>query len=88
MFSLHQGTEGGGDLHRKHPFSQARAVGQKRGGGLVARNVDQIRLEFLLYDVTDTLSMKRRLDYNYVGLCGLCFVFFCLKKKIDTYNNM
>ena len=45
------------------------------GGGSFARNVDQIRHELQLYDVTDTLSMRRRLDYN-VGLSGLCFYSF------------
>ena len=43
------------------------------GGGSFARNVDQVRHEFQLYDVTDTL--RRWLDYN-VGLFGLCFEFF------------
>ena len=42
-------------------------------GGSFARNGDQIRHKFQLYDVTDTL--RRRLNYN-VGLSGLCFDFF------------
>ena len=48
---------------------------KREGGGSFARNVDQIRHEFQLYDVTDTLSMRHWLDY-YVGLSGLCFDFF------------
>ena len=43
------------------------------GGGSFAWNVDQIRHEFQLHDVTDTL--RCRLEYN-VGLSGLCFDFY------------
>ena len=54
------------------PLNLSRHVRWVESGGSFARNVDQIRHEFQLYDVTDTL--RRRLDYN-VGLSGLCFDF-------------
>ena len=68
LIFLYTGIKLGLQLH-----VQARVVGQEWEGGSFARNVDQIRHEFQLYDVTDTL--RRRFHYN-VGLSGLCFDFF------------